>query len=370
MEKINFEDGQLTKRGCVTIDGKEYPITEPEYDGATPLSAYVLNKLQDNIEEGINNIQALPIGGTKGQVLTKQSKTDGDANWEDIEANEVFVGKAEEAPETAKIIVEEEDFKESSTLSKSEVYIGPDEPSCGEKVWFRKDENLFNKNKSIVNGYYISDTGTLVSATNSWYQDIYIDVLPNTQYRASTTNNVLRVVFYDANKKFISRITTENNEIRFIVPSNCSYVKLSGNNSNYNNLQIKQSLETIFIKNSNDIYEEFIKKQEEVYSANEQAIGTWIDGKTLYRKVVNLGNLPNASAKSVSTGLSNVNYVKSYGMMTNGSIYFEMNNTRPTDNTTNNETGLYISNNTIYIETKIDRSSYTGFVVLEYTKTN
>ena len=56
-------------------------------------------------------------------------------------------------------------------------------------------------------------------------------------------------------------------------------------------------------------------------------------------------------------------------MMTNGSIYFEMNNTRPTDNTTNNETGLYINNNTIYIETKIDRSSYTGFVILEYIKT-
>lgn len=152
MEKINFEDGQLTKRGCVTIDGKEYPITEPEYDGATPLSAYVLNKLQDNIEEGINNIQALPVGGTKGQVLTKQSETNGDANWEDIEANEVYIGKAEEAPSSAKIIVEEEDFVEGSTLGKSEIYIGPDEPTTGEKVWFNKDENSIYVRNS--NGAY------------------------------------------------------------------------------------------------------------------------------------------------------------------------------------------------------------------------
>lgn len=125
----------------------------------------------------------------------------------------------------------------------------------------------------------------------------------------------------------------------------------------------------LYVRNSNGVYEEFTKKSEEAYSTEEQKIGTWIEGKTLYRKVVDLGNLPNATSKAVSTGLTNVNYIKSYGMMTNGSIYFEMNNTRPTDNTTNNETGLYINNNTIYIETKIDRSSYTGFVILEYIKT-
>lgn len=181
MEKINFEDGQLTKKGYVVIDGKEYLINEAQYDGATPLSAYVLNKMQDNIEEGINNIQALPTGGTKGQVLTKQSENDGDANWEDIEANEVFIGNEEEAPNSAKIIIEEDDFEESAGLSKAEVYIGAEEPTTGEKVWFNKDEN------------------------------------------------------------------------------------------------------SIFVRNSNGVYEEFAKKSEEVYSTEEQRIGTWIDGKPLYR---------------------------------------------------------------------------------------
>lgn len=90
--------------------------------------------------------------GTKGQVLTKQSETDGDANWEDIEANEVYIGKAEEAPSSAKIIVEEEDFVEGSTLGKSEIYIGPDEPTTGEKVWFNKDENSIYVRNS--NGAY------------------------------------------------------------------------------------------------------------------------------------------------------------------------------------------------------------------------
>ena len=74
MEKINFEDGQLTKKGYVVIDGKEYLINEAQYDGATPLSAYVLNKMQDNIEEGINNIQALPVGRYKRTSLNKAKR--------------------------------------------------------------------------------------------------------------------------------------------------------------------------------------------------------------------------------------------------------------------------------------------------------
>ena len=137
-----------------------------------------INNFKEETNQKIENIQALPTGGTKGQVLTKQSETEGDANWEDIEANEVFVGNEEEAPETAKIIVEDEDFEEGSTLSKAEVYVGAEEPTTGEKVWFKNDDN------------------------------------------------------------------------------------------------------SIYVRN-NGVYEEFIKKSEEVYSTEERAIGTWIDGKTL-----------------------------------------------------------------------------------------
>lgn len=57
MERINFQDGQLVKAGYVNIEGTQYPIIEAEYSGDTPLSAFVLNKLQTNIETAINNIQ-------------------------------------------------------------------------------------------------------------------------------------------------------------------------------------------------------------------------------------------------------------------------------------------------------------------------
>jgi hypothetical protein len=44
----------------------------------------------------------------------------------------------------------------------------------------------------------------------------------------------------------------------------------------------------IYALNNNGVYEKFISKEDtlENYSTNEQRIGTWINGKTLYRKVV------------------------------------------------------------------------------------
>ncbi len=53
MEKVNFEEGQLIKPATVTIDGTEHQVTPAQRAGATPLSAHVLNLLQDNIEEEI-----------------------------------------------------------------------------------------------------------------------------------------------------------------------------------------------------------------------------------------------------------------------------------------------------------------------------
>lgn len=54
MDKIPFEDGTLVKAGYVEIDGTKHEVEPAEYTGKTPLSAYNLNKMQDNIEADIN----------------------------------------------------------------------------------------------------------------------------------------------------------------------------------------------------------------------------------------------------------------------------------------------------------------------------
>lgn len=46
------------------------------------------------------------------------------------------------------------------------------------------------------------------------------------------------------------------------------------------------------------------------YSTSEQSTGrTWVDGSTIYQKTINFGALPNATAKAVAHGISNLGRV-------------------------------------------------------------
>lgn len=104
------------------------------------------------------------------------------------------------------------------------------------------------------------------------------------------------------------------------------------------------------------------------YSTTETAIGTYTNGETLYRKVIDTGALPNASSTSIATGLNNVTIRKIYGIAvhTNGTAiplpYVAI-------STTNMISIAYTSTNYISIDTSsTDRSGYYGKIYLEYTK--
>ena len=49
-------------------------------------------------------------------------------------------------------------------------------------------------------------------------------------------------------------------------------------------------------------------QENEIYSTSEQRIGTWL-GEPLYRKVVNVGNLPNAGEKTIEHNIANIKYI-------------------------------------------------------------
>ena len=54
MNKIPFQDGTKTQEAYVTVNDQNYLVTPAVWSGTTPLSAFNLNKLQDNVEEAIN----------------------------------------------------------------------------------------------------------------------------------------------------------------------------------------------------------------------------------------------------------------------------------------------------------------------------
>lgn len=105
------------------------------------------------------------------------------------------------------------------------------------------------------------------------------------------------------------------------------------------------------------------------YSTTEQNTGRlWIDGKTIYRKHVNIGSLTNTTPKSVAHGISNLSTVVSLtGFATNGTVFLPLPLARY--NNFASQIGLYMDTTNVVVEPGNDRTTYTGYVVIEYTKT-
>lgn len=105
----------------------------------------------------------------------------------------------------------------------------------------------------------------------------------------------------------------------------------------------------------------------DIYSTDEIVIGKWL-GKPLYRKVYDVGTLPDSTTKLINSGLSNINIVKIYGTATEEiGTYIPLPYVTLTD--IYQISLVYNSSNQISITTGTNRSQFTGFVVLEYTKT-
>lgn len=343
-------------------NGKEWII----YSDIMELDNYY-NK--EEINQKIENIQALPTGGTKGQVLTKQSETNGDANWEDIEANEVFVGA--------------------------------EEPTTGEKVWFRKGKNYLDISKlksRTTYGITFEPTATGIKITGT-AQDVYayggsvsVELKKGKTYMLYGNNagNTFKLELRKGST-IITTIKTSGDKVTFTPSDNINIVTFvlegisKGTTYNYeiNNLQIEQGSKNtsyeayieqkIFVRNSNGAYEEFAKKSEEVYSTEEQRIGTWIDGKPLYRKIVNaqFGTVVQGTETTVEVNLKNVDFilVDKYWLdrKTASSV---INQGYVTDALYLGYTSFSNSNTTLRFRTKQSWVSNTAiYAIIEYTKT-
>lgn len=104
------------------------------------------------------------------------------------------------------------------------------------------------------------------------------------------------------------------------------------------------------------------------YSTTQEVpIGTWIDGKTIYRKVYNTGNVSNAQ-KSISHGISNLSWVVNiYGTIKTGGSWYNLD--RVSTNAANQNIALVVDATRIFLIGGSDASFTQGsYVVLEYTK--
>lgn len=106
------------------------------------------------------------------------------------------------------------------------------------------------------------------------------------------------------------------------------------------------------------------------YSTSEVNTGVkWIDGKDVYRKVIDFGALPNNTSKEVSTGLTaaNVNIIK-MSCVARGSNGATINIPYASASAQNVVEMYMNASGMIHIETRTDRSSQYAYCILEYTK--
>lgn len=106
------------------------------------------------------------------------------------------------------------------------------------------------------------------------------------------------------------------------------------------------------------------------YSTDEQVIGTWIDGSTLYEKTIDCGALPNNATKTVNYNISNVlKFVgfEGVGVSGNGGLI-----PIPFVNDTTKDEDLLciisVPNANIRFTSNGNKSAYNGYVTLRYIK--
>ena len=184
------------------------------------------------------------------------------------------------------------------------------------RVNFLKSKNLFDKNKIIPN-YRIASDGTDFFDVN-YSLSLPIKVKTNTKYTISgTSTNVYGCyAFYQNDGTFISRSSFfTSSTTTFTTPANATYIRIADLTTILGSIQLEEgdtassyvtySPPSIFV----DETEIYNKDKIEQYSYGEIEIGTWIDGKPLYRKVIKT-TMPTVStdgtyvSKQVSIGSS------------------------------------------------------------------
>jgi hypothetical protein len=104
------------------------------------------------------------------------------------------------------------------------------------------------------------------------------------------------------------------------------------------------------------------------YSLNEVNTGkTWIDGRPIYRKVVDFGPLPNNTTKTKPHGIVSIRQLTSW-MFISATSNPTFRGVPWVDNVLADALSWSMDSTNIAIDSHVDWSDHSGFVTLEYTR--
>lgn len=103
MQKITFEDTQVTKKPYVTINETEYEVQDGTYTGGTDLNATTFNNMQDNIESAIDE-NTNNIGNLTDLNTTEKNNLVGAINQVNANLNKIKIVMLNDADITTKAV--------------------------------------------------------------------------------------------------------------------------------------------------------------------------------------------------------------------------------------------------------------------------
>lgn len=369
MDLIQFEAGTKVSDAKVTINGVDYPVTPARYTGNTPLSVYILNLMQSNIEKAV-----VPTGGTTGQVLVKKSNADNDVEWQTgggggasgdtfpIGAISEYAGAT--APTNWLIC----DGSAISRTTYADLFnvIGTRYGTGDGSTTF----NLPDLRGRVPVGLNSNDTdfNTLGNTGGEKTHTLTVQEMPSHRHSIAVTEEggtsgwAMHGNWNDdgtTNTEYTGGGQAHNNLQPYIVQN---YIIKAFQSSGVvaNVVQAKSNSTT-------DVYSCDYINNKLSYSTTEKVVGEWIDGKPLYRKVVDLGTLPDNSTKAVAHSIQNLKrIVKLEGFA--GSSLNKGGITLP--HATNTPIALYADDTNVSVKTTNDATGYTqAYAFVYYTKT-
>ena len=217
------------------------------------------------------------------------------------------------------------------------------EPDTNEKIWIQKGKNLYNPSKSYIVGVNNQDIALK-----------YEDIIVGETYTFSTGNYGWTAIgAYNSSGTLIRTVggTSANlNQVTKTIQSDEKYIELIFNSkqtglTNVDGIDFTGVLlergskateyepytdqKAIYVRNDNGVYEEFLDiekaNNQKKYLTAEQIIGTWIDGKPLYRKTIQKSFVDNWTTlylNDINADTIYINYGKTFANFKIDNTYY------------------------------------------------
>ena len=241
-----------------------------------------------------------------------------------------------------------------------------------------KCKNMINKDTFTLSYTYGSD-GVWTFNDKNAISD-YIEIENNKPYTISSISSptVIVVHYFNSSKQWQERTAYQNvNEIHITNTNNYPYIRISFNYDD--TTTVTQSIidSMRFQVEEGNIHTDYIEHKEfnnkQIYSENEIKIGTWIDGKDLYRKTIKYTNaIQQNTITTIGTLGGQVDIVASITFIITNSAQSEFFTNSYISGTTSKPISVTVIKNSGDVTIKSLNETWSTPIVLvtvEYTKT-